>query len=336
MPAAESADEQQLLFNAFQEAVRDGTPEQVLGAIAAEGFPANFRSPTGRRPLHLVAERGHTPALTALLDDLCAALFVVDNRGRSALHYAAKSGSVSAVELLLDRGMDAGGDLGAPLLPEDAAAQEQWDKGDPKGPYGRETPFHWAVFSSRLDVARLLLRRGGGEPQLIVDAWDADGEAVLHWACHHGRIGLVKQLVSEFGADAARPSAHGTAPLHLAAESGDTELVRYLVEEAGVSTDVADCHGDTPLHTAVEFESRDVVDYLLGRSDVRWDRANADGKTAEDIAAENRAGGGIPILLEAAREGRLGEARERLFSEMRERQQIQRAVQAAKRLTGEG
>eukprot|EP00754_Rhynchopus_humris_P036056 Rhum_TRINITY_DN1782_c0_g1::Rhum_TRINITY_DN1782_c0_g1_i1::g.4881::m.4881 len=107
--------EEQALFNRFQEAIRDGTNDQVCACLRAEGFPFDFVSPTGRRPSHLICERGALEPMQLLCDlhpacDLAA----VDNKRASPLHYAAKSGHVRLVELLLGLGATPSG------LPEDA------------------------------------------------------------------------------------------------------------------------------------------------------------------------------------------------------------------------
>eukprot|EP00756_Hemistasia_phaeocysticola_P016465 Hpha_TRINITY_DN15478_c3_g4::TRINITY_DN15478_c3_g4_i1::g.174224::m.174224 len=323
---------EQLLFNRFQEAVRDGTREEVVEIIRTPSFPLDFRSPTGRRPLHLVCERGHYEAVTLLLD-MGAEMRAVDNKGKTILHYAAKSGNNAVVADLLERGLIPRG-LPGDILPEDAPFQEIHEQDKSGLSFGTETPVHWAVFAHKMDTARFILDKAE-DPQSLVDALDNDGEAILHWACQHGRIGLVRQMASELGADPGKGTAMGVTPLHLAAESGEMEMVRLLVEELGVPVDAQDKHGDTPLHSAVHFESREVVDYLLSRPGCSWETRNVDGHTAEDVAIEHRVAGGIQALLEGAREGHLAEVRERLLSDGKEAEKIRKAVAMAKRISAQ-
>jgi len=320
---------EQLLFNRFQEAVRDGPKEDVVDVIRTPSFPIDFRSPTGRRPLHLLCEKGQHETV-ALVLDMGAEIKAVDNRGKTALHYAAKSGNNAVVQLLLERGLTTAG-LPGEILPEDAPFQEV-HKQDASRVLGKETPLHWAVFACKMDTARFILSKAT-DPQSLVDAFDNDGDTVLHWACNHGRIGLIRELVSTLGADPGKGTALGVTPLHLAAESGEMEMVRLLVEELGVAVDAQDSQGDTPLHSAVQMEMRDVVDYLISRPGCSWEKRNAAGKTAEDVAVDLRVGDGIQALLEGAREGSLAEVRERLVEDGREAEKIRKAVAMAKRVS---
>lgn len=72
----------------------------------------------------------------------------------------------------------------------------------------------------------------------------------LHWAAAHGRVRLVRSLLSH-GADAAVPDVYGVTPLYSAAFLGYAEVVEVLLAH-GVETEAGDfLSKTTPLDAAV-------------------------------------------------------------------------------------
>lgn len=58
-----------------------------------------------------------------------------------------------------------------------------------------------------------------------------EGDLVpLHWACAHGKDGLVKYMIAQ-GADVQRMTADGQSTLTLAAQSGSFQTVMLLIDQ---------------------------------------------------------------------------------------------------------
>lgn len=56
-----------------------------------------------------------------------------------------------------------------------------------------------------------------------------NGIVPLHWACQHGKDGLVKYMIAE-GADVLARTATGPSPLALAVQSGSFQTVMLLID----------------------------------------------------------------------------------------------------------
>ena len=91
------------------------------------------------------------------------------------------------------------------------------------------TPIHYSCRSRSSDVAIQILTR---YPHLIND--DHYGRSMLHCACEHGNMNLIKFIFgnSSFDIDYNAVDDDGNTPLHLACIKGRFEVVKYLLEEA--------------------------------------------------------------------------------------------------------
>ena len=90
------------------------------------------------------------------------------------------------------------------------------------------TPIHYSCSCSSDVVIQILTRY----PHLIND--DHYGRSMLHCACKHGNMNLIKFIFgnSSFDIDYNAVDEDGNTPLHLACIEGQFEVVKYLLEEA--------------------------------------------------------------------------------------------------------
>lgn len=240
---------------------------QVARFLIMKGTSLSFRDPYNRTYLMIASESGRESVITCLLSQpdieidgrdrqgLTALMFAVrskkyetakalvaagaklylrDNLGKTALHYAAISADITA--MLLDQG--------APIEATDRRGF---------------TPMMQAVEYGNPDAVRVLLKRGAD-----LDAMDFGGNLTpLILAINKRDIDLVSLLLTS-GADVKRTDKRKQAPIHIAAAGGFTRIVALLLDH-GSPVDVKNCQGVTPLMSACEYGHNDLVRLLLKR-----------------------------------------------------------------------
>ncbi|KAM5357250.1 hypothetical protein ACJZ2D_016458 [Fusarium nematophilum] len=222
---------------------------------------------------------------------------VTNDRGETALTWAARNGHRKVMELLIANGAD--------LLIED---DEGW------------IALHWAVIGRHDDLVKLLLGQYAGlssgnlqthkalilaaeagsnkttemllQDALDIDWKDEEGSTALHWAVAEGHE-QTSSLLLKNGADANSKDNYDNAPLHWAipytgitllllenganpnsgnntkqtplhwtAQAGLEAVTKELLEHGG-NADIQDKYGVTPLHAAALQGHEAIVDLLL-------------------------------------------------------------------------
>lgn len=217
----------------------------------------------GVTPLHLACARADVAMIEQLLDHGASAN-AGNPGGETALMTAARTGSVDAVRLLLDRG--------AAIDWQDAVRGH--------------TALMYAVEENQIDVVKLLLERkakldiqsdmtapqnvscsprgdsidigahGDGFYRTMAVATPTGALTALHIAARDGRTELVQLLVAA-GADVNLVAANGTPPLTTAISNNHMALALHLLAH-GANPHVADnFYHRTPLFAAVEARNPD-------------------------------------------------------------------------------
>ncbi len=150
--------------------------------------------------------------------------------GLTALHVAARKGSLVIVKMLLDHGAD---------------TEVLNNQG--------HTPLASALFARNTLVADYLLKQ-----QASLDPDALLREAVLLGQADRDVIDfLVRQ-----GASLDSPDAQGNTPLHLAIQKGHRVVAKYLMQK-GADINIADQSGRTPLALAIELDEKAIQQMLL-------------------------------------------------------------------------
>lgn len=189
-----------------------------------------------------------------------------DSLGRSPLVYAAETGRIKTLKLLME------------MVPK-----KYWE-GE-----GDITPLHATVRLGNLETAQILLE--GGFP---VDAIDELGSTTLHWAAESNLVSLTKLLLANC-ATADLQNRRGRTPLMNAALYGNAEICQLLLEhgvdpnekmttsvllgvfsshgysvvakallDGGIRVNALSANGRTALHEAASiFPAGHVIDHLL-------------------------------------------------------------------------
>ena len=172
-----------------------------------------------------------------------------DRDGWPALHFAARVGNASCMELLLESRADL----------EIRSTEDGF------------TALHCAAFNGHAEVLKLLLDAGADR-----NTAQEEGATALHLATWEGHLEIVRLLL-DAGADKDCARTNGRMPLHLAAVKGHLEVVRLLLD-AGAEKDCATPDGFTPLHHAANKGHLEVARLLLDAG-AEKDYAAPDGFT---------------------------------------------------------
>jgi len=184
---------------------------------------------------------------------------VLDEQGRSRLHWAAQDGDTVLVLRLL-RGTGESGGASAETTDEDGVTPLQLAAleghmsvcsaliGEGRAAAGaadahRRTPLHFAAEEGHAEVVTLLVSHGAA-----VSAADCDGMTPLHCASEKGHAHVAVSLLEHRASTSATTAKHAS-PLHLASRAGDSAVAALLLEH-NASVVATDTNGDTPLHQA--------------------------------------------------------------------------------------
>ncbi|KAJ0059116.1 hypothetical protein NL108_008525 [Boleophthalmus pectinirostris] len=205
-----------------------------FGASAEEGSKASEVA------AHVREVKRNAPSLMAFLINLA------DDNGNTVLHYSVSHCNYSIVSVLLDTGVadvnlqnNAG--YTAMMLASLTA---------PDGPSGME-------------VVRRLMELGNANIKS-----SQTGQTALHLAVRHGRVVMVRLLLS-CGADANIQDKEGTTALMFASERGHTHIARLLLERSQCDLNLADKHGRTALSIATQGSHSDTAALLKAHAKAR-------------------------------------------------------------------
>ena len=198
-----------------QEAIKPDNENANTGSEATDGPPLDLNEALLRSSV-----QWHTQGIAALLD-FGADINYSNSVGRTALHFASSSGSVSVVQLLLHGGANV-------------------ERRDSSG----RTPMWCSMENGHFTVARSLLRHGANPNE----RFGLSDRTPLHWSASRGQEDFVELLISS-GADVNAQDNGGLTAAHIASWSGHTGVLRKLLQ-ADAKTDMEDVFGDTALDLA--------------------------------------------------------------------------------------
>ena len=190
---------------------------------------------------------------------------LVTNPSLTLFHMAAKFGSLSVCQLIIDSIEDKHPKCG----------RISWLHG--------QTPLHFAAECGQLSICQLILEKDDDKSQIKVDFM---GNTPLHYAAEYGHLSVCEMLISWF--EIADPNATnnlGSTPLHLAAENGHLSVCQFLVGKVE-DKNIEEIYGLSPLSCAAR-KGHSAICHLLIESLVDVNFRDIDGKTALHFAAEN-------------------------------------------------
>ena len=174
---------------------------EVVDTLLDTNINVESRDKDGRTALLWASALGKRAFVMALLTcrkpvDVNAA----NDRGKTALHFAAGNNQSEIVQLLLQHG---------------ASPQARSD--------GGWVPLHNAADKGHVEVLSLLLQWS-----VDVNATTSSGTTALHWAARNGHIDAVELLLNQEGIKRNGKDSLDKTPMLGAAESGHLEIVKIL------------------------------------------------------------------------------------------------------------
>ncbi|XP_008431433.1 KN motif and ankyrin repeat domain-containing protein 4-like [Poecilia reticulata] len=204
------------------------------------GAAAEEASEPSRVAAYLKEVKSEAPPLLAFLINLA------DDNGNTVLHYSVSHCNYAVVSLLLDTGtsdVNVQNNAGytAVMLASLTA---------PDGPAGME-------------VVRKLMELGN-----VNIRSSQTGQTALHLAVRHGRVVMVRLLLS-CGADANIQDNQGMTSLMFASERGHTHIARLLLERSQCDLTLTDKRGQTALTIAKQGSHADTAALLQAHAKAR-------------------------------------------------------------------
>ena len=179
--------------------------------------------------------------------------------------YAARSGNLDRVTLLIEQGVD----KDKPYKDPDIRCITT--SGPRHLPPAGDTLLTIASMHDQLPVVRYLVGQGAD-----IEKADADeGMTALTWASANGHIDVVRYLLEQ-GADRDQADYLGNTPLHFAAQSDHLETAKLLMVY-GADLDAVNEDGDLPIEVARNEEIRQAI-----RDEPRRRMDEAPGKRATE------------------------------------------------------
>lgn len=259
-----------------------GLEERTLDLLSQHSPDLGSQDPFGRIPLHWAVERNHADIVDILLRH-GASLSILDRDNANAIHLAARGGSISILESLLERCQV------QDLIQKDNRDQTPLQLAatySPKRVVNRlvqqmqsfnlgeelfQSGLDFAVLNGRTEIVKALLESGAAKP------------LELRLAARYGFEDIVKVLFN-YGVDVGAKDAHGVAAIHEASASGKIEIIHFLLDNgADISTEDED--GQSPIFYAVKNSNRVTVELLL-RQGANVNSKNKAGNTLLGTAIE--------------------------------------------------
>lgn len=234
---------------------------------------------------------GHTYVLDQRLKKSNIDITSADERGYTALHWAAQSGKPEIVDIILKLDPN----LNAKTIENRTALDLAAGRGHEK--------------VVQLILSRILARTDQNEPSTLTNISVVQKEAgqnrkkssstlgidavrtlMLTGAAQGGNEALVNNLLDQ-GTNSNQTNDDGSTALHLAASNNHPSIVRLLLEKGRADIDRRNANGETALALASTKGYKAVVEFLLSRG------ANTGGGNLEDNTLVSRADASVRELL---------------------------------------
>ncbi|XP_064204441.1 transient receptor potential cation channel, subfamily N, member 1 [Anguilla rostrata] len=271
--------------------VKEG--EKVAEMLLKSGADVNAEQENGETAMHVAARHGSLQMMRALMED-GGDLTCRSKAGENPLHIAVRHCHAHVVQEIISYLANRKCRKEAELC----VSQENQEG---------ETSLHLAAGLSKegthsegedVRIIRMLMEYGAD----ITAATKESGETPLHYCTRVGNTDLLQEMLSTVPPGRLQHAVNkhaknGWSPLLLAAERGHSEVVRILLQNHA-RVDVFDEHGKAALHLAAENGHEEIADVLLSHKAFVNAKTKL-GMTPLHLGAQNGSTGLVRLLVEA-------------------------------------
>lgn len=254
--------------------------------------------------LHIASRFGHYDICNFILnnDDFKKCVCEKSSEGKNACHYAAETGSIKLLRLLVHNGIDAKAVTNMELnIFHIACIYNQLemcefifdnfnDLVDAESNDGWTAALH-AAKNGNSDLLKFLVRK-----KVSLDHKSESDRNALHIACDNGHLEACKFLTDTCLSLLSAPDEKGRYPVHFAARSGNMELLKYLENKTELTKETNT--GMNVLHMACLHDHIEMCEYILEKyPDLNVKRTANGWTTAHYVAGRgNNKGNEIEIF----------------------------------------
>jgi len=262
---------------------------KIIALLLDKGGNPDAKNQYGVTPLQLAVKASLTKAVSLMLQKT-SDVNLKDNKGYSALHYAALEDNTTVLKQLLKN--------------KNTLINLQTQKGN--------TPLHLSAQMGYLDLTKLLITHGadvhikneedatplhmatwGNSPQIIQQLINAGADinvasylydTPLHIAVRTESYATLNLLLSNTNLDInAQTKEKKKSPLYIPVKKGNLKMVILLVNH-GAKLNLRDYKGNMLLHTASKYGQAAMVNYLLEQNKSLIQEKGFQGNTALHFA----------------------------------------------------
>jgi ankyrin repeat protein len=268
-----------------------GCLKEILRANDIEKLAA-IRSENGSTLAHIAARKRDVEALNLVVDNVTSLVTVGDIRGATPLHVCAYHGQEDGLLSLLDAGAEANQrDLDGATAVHFAAASGHLESLKLLVQRGRgnvnarsnsgETPVYFAAQEGHLACIHWLVEHARADPQLA----STDGMTPLHAAAQTGRLNVTHWLVRSANCPITCRTSDGATPVHFAAAKGHVAILEWLLHHSLATGLEKDDFGATPVHDAAEQGQLQCL-HVFYNHNIDLNQKDYDGFIPKDLAEE--------------------------------------------------
>ena len=262
--------------------------QPVFLLYAFNGADLNFTNAYGNTCLHFALAEGDFTVAKYLINKKMGINSQEYEFDQTPLFIAAKRENTTAVDLLLEKGVDVNVcdtdgknalfyALECPAIFRRLVAQGiDTSKKDKEG----KCVIHYAAIEGNVECMKILVESKAD----IKVATDYFGFHAIHCAAMNGNREIVGLLLNN-GEDIDARDSYGKTPLMWAAGNGHLDIVKFIVEK-GDDVSTTDELGNTPLHWAATNGQIKVIEYLLSKG-ANIEARDKSGRTPFHSAAIN-------------------------------------------------